>query len=62
MPNLTPTVKLVINGTEVKNPTALEKFQELVQEDRDIMDEAEISLDEILEARELFHKEWDSWE
>ena len=45
--------KLRINGEEVINPRTIERFQELVQEDRDIMDEAEISLEEILEAKNL---------
>lgn len=42
--------KLKINGYEVTNPMTVQRFQELVQEDRDIMEEAEISLDEIMET------------
>lgn len=42
--------KLKINGNEVTNPLTVQRFQELVQEDRDIMEEAEISLDEIMDT------------
>lgn len=56
------SIKLKVNGQKVTDPTALEKFQALVQEDRDIMDEAEISLDELLEAKDLFHTEWSDLE
>lgn len=40
--------RLKINGVNVSDPMTIQRFQELVQEDRDIMDEATISLDELL--------------
>lgn len=45
--------KLRLNGIEITDPSTIQRFQELVQEDRDIMEESTISLEEILEARNL---------
>lgn len=45
--------KLRLNGIEITDPSTIKRFQELVQEDRDIMEESTITLEEILEARNL---------
>ena len=45
--------KLKVNGIMISDLMMKQRFRELVEEDRDIMDEAEITLEEIMDARDF---------